>query len=346
MSNQRQSILRRSVLITALITVLQGGASAEIRYTASDLGDLRGASAIEPMALNAKGEVVGISSGRRYAARAFKTRRNGTGISNIQGLDSTAACGAYAISSTSQIAGGCGGIAAFVTDPASGGFVFINSPDGSTGQALGINSKGQVVGSYGAYQAFYTLPGSYDLIQLALPGGTRSSANAINERGQIVGWSTSSGNALGTAFIADSQTGEIRNLGALGGVESSASGVNGSGRVVGAFMWSFTDPKYRPFISGPDGTNLRPIPAPDMSCGAASINNDNLVVGYCEGVEGNFAFVTEANGTNLTNLNTLVVLPDGEVLETAQAINDHGQIVATSASGRGYLLTPVAAADR
>lgn len=51
------------------------------------------------------------------------------------------------------------------------------------------------------------------------------------------------------------------------------------------------------------------------------------------------AFITGANGQGLFDLNSLVSLADGEVLSQANAINNAGQILAHSSTGKTYLLS-------
>ena len=65
---------------------------------------------------------------------------------------------------------------------------------------------------------------------------------------------------------------------------------------------------------------------------ATGINDAGQVVGYSTKAEGaeHYAFITGPAGTGMTDLNSLVTLPDRLTLSQAQGINNSGQIIALS----------------
>lgn len=114
-------------------------------------------------------------------------------------------------------------------------------PGGTYSWATAINDSGQIVGSSrtssGYERAFlYTgIPGSGGSMQALplLPGGFESWAYDINNAGQIVGEAETADGY--TAFLYNSSTGQIYNLGNLGDPESysRAVGINSLGHIVG-----------------------------------------------------------------------------------------------------------------
>ena len=65
------------------------------------------------------------------------------------------------------------------------------------------------------------------------------------------------------------------------------------------------------------------------------------MVGYAftAGNGSQHAFITGANGSGMTDLNSLVTLGGGDYLTEARGINDAGQIIANATNGHAYLIT-------
>lgn len=79
---------------------------------------------------------------------------------------------------------------------------------------------------------------------------------------------------------------------------------------------------------------------------ANAVNNAGVVVGAATKVAGNYTFGGTAVawfGDGVVDLNTLVELPQGVVLQSAADVNERGQIVGTASTPSGqvaFLLTP------
>jgi probable HAF family extracellular repeat protein len=201
--------------------------------------------------------------------------------------------------------------------------------------ANAINNTGQVVGNSfprsNVHSAFITDP-SGNLRDLGSLGGSDSAAYEINDAGQAVGMSgTAEGNPH--PFITGPDGMGIRDLGTLGeGPYGShrAYGINESGQVVG--YSAVSDKVEHTFITGLGGVGMRDIgtlPGGSFS-GGYGINSAGQVVGYSdETVGGGYhAFIAGPDGVGMKDLNSLVDLPSGVILTSADDINNRGQVIA------------------
>ena len=326
------------------------------QYSIVDLGTLGGSSS-SGNAINALGEVVGLSS---VAGPAPATQEHaflyshgmmtdlgtlGAPGSSVGPPYSTIASNALGINDVGEITG-----AAEVT---SGGpeypFVYSNgvmtpiSANGGTGYA--INDAGWVTGSVGCcggatYAFVYD---GTDFQILGSPVGAYSAGYGINFSGQIAGYA---GFPTGYQAFLYSPGGTFQDIGTLGPTNSgsTATAINVVGQITGetatasgaphAFLWS-----------GGGMEDLGYLPAYESNSYGLGINSAGQVVGWA-GVLGSQAAFLYTNGKML-DLNTLSVSnPDAVKLFVATAINDNGWIVANGASGNGlgnphaYLLIP------
>ena len=180
-----------------------------------------------------------------------------------------------------------------------------------THDAWGINEHGQIVGgTTGAHHDFFLWEND------AMTDLGQGFAYGINNLGSIVGGRR--GSQRDHAFLW--KNGVFTDLG-LG----DARAINDSGKIVGtddnnAIIWN-------------NGTEINLGPGT-----AFGINNLGQVVGVLNGN----AFIWE-NGT-LTDLNTLIPINSGWILERATDINELGQIVGRGimyGENHGFLLTPI-----
>ncbi|SCX88207.1 PEP-CTERM protein-sorting domain-containing protein [Nitrosospira sp. Nl5] len=273
-----------------------------------DLGALPGGNTSEGYAINASGQVTGISEapsglGQTIVPFAFITD-TGRGIRPITDWHMSAGTG---INDAGQVSGYIyapfhTGTDAIVTGPDGLNPLPIGGLHGEGDRAYSINSSGQVVGSglfnSGFHHAYITSPNHASALDLGTLGGYKSTATSVNDAGKVVGSSTTEFGLESPfhAFITDANS-EMADLGTLGGKNSEAYDINSQGVVVGWADIAIGNRKHA-FITGPDGDGMR-------------------------------------------DLNELVKLENGPFLTDAQGINDIGQIIANASDGYAYLLTPV-----
>jgi probable HAF family extracellular repeat protein len=300
---------------------------------------------------------VGLNSQGQIAAGNGFTGLNGLGFTMLSAPANPALANlwASAINDSGQIAGGSSSASSmpgpgFITGANGIGLTAIGLAEGAYAYGLAINASGQVAGqaaiapNSSTAHAFITGPNGVGTTDLGSLGGSNSEATAINSAGRAVGWA-STGNST-HAFITDA-TQSLIDLGTLPGDDWSwANGINAAGQVVG---YSLNNTTYRQhaFVTGPNGVgmvDLGVLPG-GRSSNALAINDAGQIVGFAsvptnESVS--HAFVADASGAGLTDLNSLVELPQGTFLTRAVAINNAGQILAWSnLQSATYLLSPV-----
>jgi probable HAF family extracellular repeat protein len=184
--------------------------------------------------------------------------------------------------------------------------------------ANGISNSGEIVGENGSgitgYAAYWKDGVTTELNGLEA-GSDVSAANGVNDLGQIVGWSL--GESGGISYyhaVTWTPTGTISDLGTLpGDTDSSASKINLSGLVIGSSgnTVTFSTEPGNSFAEGPLEVVGRP-----------------------------FIWSEQAG---MQDLNRLIPLNSGWVLNTATDINVSGQIVGEgtlNGEAHGFLLTP------
>lgn len=297
--------------------------------TAVDLGSLGGSTYAE--AINDAGQIAGYFETRGGSPHAFITGPNGVGMTDLGTLDGDYSV-ANNINNGGQVVGyfetSGGSDHAFITGPNGVGMTDLGTLGGDYSVANSINNAGQVVGSYrasdGSQHAFITGPNGVGMTDLGFPDGSWSSAIGINDAGQVVGSFSIGSSAY--AFITGPNGVGITDLGAF----SFAEDINALGQVVGGIP-------FQSFITGPDGvgkTELGSLMGEGTLIAdtfGVAINNSGQIVGQSGAGEfGNeHAFITGPNGVGMTDLNSLVSLPNGVVLTEAKGINNMGQVVAT-----------------
>jgi probable HAF family extracellular repeat protein len=247
-------------------------------------------------------------------------------------------------------------------------------------RANSINGFNQVVGFSGPAldspksRAFFWSK-STGMIDLGTLGGAYAQAFAINDSGSITGNSQLRSRATDTeavhAFLSPSPLGAgaiaMRDLGTLGGSFSYGMAINANNHVVGYSTVNKVDSRVHAFWF--DGNAMKDLgtlaprssnPLEDQSV-ALGINSSDRVVGYTylPALSANtdpavqpgtspvrqVAFVWSEGA--MTDLNKLIgAAAETYQLNSAMAINDNGQIVATALSKatgtrRAVLLTPI-----
>ena len=219
---------------------------------------------------------------------------------------------------------------------------------GKSSAATGINASGQVAGysaTASGYEAFLWTKATGMQGLGFLPGGDWSFAYAINRYGQVAGDATTNGDAISNAFLWSKTTG-MKNLGKLpGSVNSAAIAMNDLGQVAG-YSDCGTDCAHAVLWSKAKGSmlDLGVLPGA-ISSYARGINNVGQVVGlsYYSPVGNHLHAFVWSPSTGMLDLNNLIPANSGWLLQAANAINDHGQIVGYGTLNgqiEAFLLTP------
>jgi probable HAF family extracellular repeat protein len=316
-----------------------------IEYTVTDLGTFGGANATSyAAAINNQGQVVGWAddSTTSYYSKAFFWAGNGSPIQNLGTLDGQVASVsiALAINNNGWVVGNSDdGNATHGYLWTGSGPMQVLSLGGTFAQANGINSSGTVVGAAltasGSAQGFIYASGvmidTGPLINIA-----------INDNAQIAAAYPSEPGVVEQAYLV-SASGQAQNIGSLGGTLTQPQGINNSGQMVG---FSNTVAGYKNAFLYSRGvlTDLGTLDAMDTSV-AYGINNNSAVVGtsYDQDASGGRAFLYSSSG-GMEDLNSLIDPNSGWILESANGINDHGQIVGIGICPEGgehaFLLDP------
>jgi probable HAF family extracellular repeat protein len=220
---------------------------------------------------------------------------------------------------------------------------------GSDSMGYGINNVGQIVGfsfttNNGAEDAFLYSNGTMTDLGPLLGGGGDNLAYAINDSAQITGYSWPGVDGY-HAFLY--QGGQAQDLGTLGGGFSVGTAINNLGQVAGYSEIAIGGGVQHPFLYsngrmqdlGSLGGSLDTVGG-----GRPSINNAGQIVGSSNAPDDSVHAFFYANGV-MTDLNSSLPLNSGWVLNSANAINDSGQIVGLgtlNGQTHGFLLENVA----
>ncbi len=326
----------RTVLFAVAICSICAGASASPMYTVTDLGSFPAGFSVT--GINNSGQVVGWATTNTGLTYGFLY--NGGSIQKLGTLTGGTESVAYGINNGGQVVG-----AADTAGPPTGVYFHAALYSGSqmqdlgfSGTATGINTSGQIVGVSGSDAFLYSGGQMKDLG--TLPGYTWGSyAYGINTSGQVVGESATQGGVGGPqhAFLYSGV--QMQDLQTLGGTSSCAYGINDAGQIVGyadtaagvsdAFLYSGGKMQDLGTLGG-------------TSSSAEGINKSGQVVGGFVTAGGSFHAFLYSGGV-MSDLNSLIDSSSGWTIQSADAINDSGQIAClgtTGTLGHVLLLTP------
>jgi probable HAF family extracellular repeat protein len=326
------------------LAVFSPFASADIKYTVTDLGTLPGGVGSVAYGINGGGQVVGYGVDIHTDHNALLWTNTG-GIQDLVGVNSEAT----AINNRGEFVGKCvnksdGEYHAFLWTSIGGTQDLGTLPGLIVSQANAINNTGQVVGLYqnATNSRAFLYTSATGMRDLGTLGGATAVARGINDSGQIVGYSdTSTGGQrafLYTPGIGMQDLGVLR----LNDNGSGATAINNNGQIVGsstgrAFLYTAA--------TGMQGLGLFPGA---LSAIPAAINNSGQVVGYSEiHIDNTYMYRAffYSSDTGMVDLNTLIDSSLNWTLQKATGINDLGQIVGygTNSSGatEAFVLTPI-----
>jgi probable HAF family extracellular repeat protein len=310
------------LVIFATTMVIGNTAKAGLLYNVTELGSL-GGNYTAPYAINSNGLIVGASQNISGLYQAILWQPNTTTpISLGDGLVNSQALG---VNINGIVVGSSNSNAVF-WQPGSTIPNYLTTS--RNGYAASINSIGQIVGIDNGNAVLWQ-PGS--TLPIILGGGIYGgSALGINNNGQIAGDVFSP--TEGALWQSGSTIPTVLNT--LGGTYSEANSINNIGQIVG---YADTSTGVKQASLWQPGSTT-PIALGGGSSDAFSINNNGQIVGYFITGGTQHAALWQPNSLNPIDLNNLVATPS--YLKYAFGINDFGQIVAESASGNAYLLTP------
>ena len=219
----------------------------------------------------------------------------------------------------------------------------LSSRDSSV--ALGINDNGVVVGFDTHNPTGNTLPFEWrvstGMVRLPNLGGSHSEANGVNSLGKIVGWSEG---LTGSRISVTWKNGVLSEFAVPQTPQPTPSKITNSNETIvqstttaGSFAIDL-----RIAVSG---FSIQPLPS-FTNIVAMDISNQGTVVGYDFDSQGNSRPFVCLNSRQVFDLNTLIspVAQTHWVLQVAQGVNDHGQIVGFgtfNGVNSGFLLTPI-----
>jgi probable HAF family extracellular repeat protein len=363
-------------LSALLMAAILAGTSLEAQfYTVTDLGSLLpsfSGSSSNGMGINSSGQVTGSTTfGQvQFVSEGFRAYRYSAGIMTPLGTTAGATGSyGYGINATGQVTGFSttavvGPDHAFLYD----GSVMkdLGTLGGSTSYGYGINASGWVTGgsdttASGQQHAFlYNGTGMVDLGTMktdwsgnADPSGF-SAGYGINDNGWVTGWTEVAPGGYSEAFLYNGTT--MTSLGTFSGgtTGSGGAGINNSGQVTGWASMDKGGSQVSHAFRYSNGTMKNLGSLGGSFSGGLGINAGGQIVGQADTLDGYYRAFFYSDDTGMIDLNSLIAPGSGWVLNSANGINDLGQIVGTGTitgisdkSGNiinvqhGFLLTPV-----
>lgn len=212
------------------------------------------------------------------------------------------------------------------------------------GHAFGINESGtvagwlQIPGDLRAYSCSYPYSNNDYIMYDPLPGGFGSQAFSINDSGKVAGCSYTGEESYTHAACFNC---DPKDLGDVGGHQNAVQKINNSGISVGGGLVDSASLETVAFRTTGNG-QLTPLGAlaNHTDSYAYDVNDGGVTVGssapfYGSPLEDIRAFV-HSPGTGMQDLNDLIDSGSGWTLNSANGINNCGQIVGGGHLGSAY----------
>ncbi len=221
-----------------------------------------------------------------------------------------------------------------------GQMIDIGSLGSGSSEIFDLNETGHVVGE-SMNEDFLGRAFLYDgtsMTDLGTLGGLFSKALGINDLGVIVGQADDE-EGLTRAFVYTN--GIMTDLGTLGGLVSTAFGINNAGQIFGVSEIESNSIATHAFLVE-NGTMIDLGTLGGLESFPHDMNSQGHVVGRADGeFASNLPFLYRDG--QMINVNSLLPANSGWILETADFINDAGQIVGLGRLNgvvNSYLFTP------
>lgn len=339
------TFIRTTALLAGAVFTLHAGA-VTTRYVAKDLGALPAGQLAYPTGLNEAGQVVGyILDFNAGTITTFATGPMGSPMFEPCPKVPTTNCRAVGIDAAGDVVMSIaltnGLNVSAVTAINGSGLHYLHGIAGGFNMAGGVSPSGLVTGIVFNEQG----AGVGDRGNV---GGRRPqtighvSGRAINDAGVAVGNSIVVNNHPSQAILSVPGS-PPQSFGFLpGGDFSTFTAISANGWIAG-YGFTADDTLSHALLARLGTPGLTDLGAlePDGWSNAHGVNDAGIVVGIDASPGGvATAFVLDASDRMMTDLNTLVTLPAGVMLDDAVAINSKGQIAAEGTDGHAYLLTP------
>lgn len=330
----KRELSRTASIVAALAAIHFAPALVAQTYQVTDLGLLDGAPTFAT-AINDSGIVCGYA---QVDADTTKAWVSATGIGGLVQLPDLGGgdTKALAVGADGVVYGygtEAGGVAHALMWPTSTAMVDLGTASPTDGLlAQGVNAGGVIAGFSGSPTAplqGFTKDANPPAMLGAMAGSpapATSAAYDINDAGQVVGVANWVG--AGTRAFRTDAARSLVSLGTLGANDSFASAINAGGQVVGystnasnvvrAFLWNESSPTPMSDLGAPAGaTEARAYGVNDL---AQTVGMAVLAGGVTHGV-------LWQPGQTTRDLNQLIPVNSGWVLNEAQDINEGGDIV-------------------
>ena len=329
----------RAALI-AVLALFSLNAALAASYTVSELGTF---PAAEPTGINASGQVVGNWTRPDGVRRGFISS---LGVMTDLGALTGGETRAHAINDNGDVVGTSG----FLTQGIGRAFLFtgVSMTDLGTrwsglSTATGINNNGQMVGYYfdgapGYAHPFLLAAVTGAATDMGLGGVGSFHPTAINAIGQVAGDTDN-----GLFFYTNGAAIQYPS-----GAGRTASAVNADGKIAGCISINPSGGSQAFLFNPVAGTEQflstnEPWGAQYTNYCALGLNSHGQAVGYAYyhfGLVFTYSTAWIYSDGVMRNLDSLVDSADGWQFQSANAINEAGQIAVTASNGRTVLLSP------